>query len=84
MSLDTFDAVYDAHGAVEHWETTVDFKPEILMAWGIDEIDDSGMNPRRAIGCRRPMEGDGCGLDGDSLLSFKFEEVCYGTSLVNS
>lgn len=54
------------------------------MAWGIDEIDDSGMNPRRAIGCRRPMEGDGCGLDGDSLLSFKFEEVCYGTSLVNS
>lgn len=84
MGLDTLDAVDDADGAVEDGEAPVDLEAEVLMARGVDKVDSLGAGSGGEGGVLGPLEGDGGGLDSNSLLALELEEVCYGAPLVDS
>lgn len=52
------------------------------MAGRVNQIDSFRLSSRREILGARPIEGDGCGLNGDSSFPFQFEEVSDGVARI--
>ena len=74
LDADTFDAIDDDEGTISDAEGGSDFRGEVDVSGGVDEVDQEvaffGLESLNEVVADVVVEGDGGGLDGDTTSDF--------------
>jgi hypothetical protein len=73
LRLDSGNTVENSDGTIEDTKGTLDFKGEVDVTWGVDDVNTVII----------PSASGGSGSDGDTTLLFLFHPVHGGSTLVD-
>ena len=68
LDTDTFDVIDDDEGTIGDTEGSGDLGGEVDVTWGVDEVDQVGLDDTGLGDVGLVVEGDAGGLDGDATL----------------
>jgi hypothetical protein len=84
------NTIENAHGSIEDSQRSKNFKREVCVSRGVNEIDSMGgvRSGNAILGCMafmqgRPVESDCCRLNCDTSSSFSGQKICYSGSIVD-